>query len=185
MQEACGHPLQPVVFPLEDLLSAHYLLSAWKTCKPTIPFLHLLLKKASLLQVVPRSQEAASQDSLRSSKYLAVLLFLQLCQRNAIHLPPLSVTELSSRSLLRIKTILAIQSSLKTSGWEKHIPVDGVGTFSRGSTAQQWSSQLGLCNHSGLNENVLYRNVQCFFLSLDDKCFYSFLIFLIVVLTRM
>lgn len=62
MQEACGHPLQPVVFPLADLLSAHYLLSAWKTCKPTIPFLHLLLKKASLLQVVPRSQAAASQE---------------------------------------------------------------------------------------------------------------------------
>lgn len=62
MQEACGHPLQPVVFPMEDLLCAHYLLSAWKTCKPTIPFLHLLLKKARLLQVVPRSQAAASQE---------------------------------------------------------------------------------------------------------------------------
>lgn len=103
--------------------------------QPFLSFTSYLRKQASFRWYHAVRQQQV-RNSLRSSKYLAVLLFLQLCQRNAIHLPPLSVTELSSRSLLRIKTILAIQSSLKTSGWGKHIPVVGVGTFSRGSTAQ-------------------------------------------------
>lgn len=54
--------------------------------QPFLSFTSYLRKQASFRWYHAVRQQQA-RNSLRSSKYLAVLLFLQLCQRNAIHLP--------------------------------------------------------------------------------------------------